>query len=388
MLMFHAKLTQFLYTLIFVLTVFTVGFLSLTKLCNFYVNDEHDLIEWTPQLGSKFETDIASNIFNKFTFININGAIRNLLGQTSMNGVIKLNNGYLLTAMDYCSDEKIEEFTQNMSDFNDYLQKRGTALLYASTPYTSSKYDPELPIGTRDYGNDNIDKLIASFNSVGIDTLDFRKDMHDDGINQYDMMYKTDHHWTTEAGLYAYRKIEEYIVKKTGCDIDQRISDPSYYTTTTYSKWHLGSRGQRTGIYYAGIDDFNLILPNFDTNLKNEINGESGSVQELMINMSPLENRDYRSKHTYDFVLQGTLGHYSNLNAPNNIKILFITDSFGYAVGEYMAMGFKEVQYLYDQNSEYITHELIESYDPDVVVMLCYPQIISDDSTSFVYPIN
>ena len=379
------KITKYIYTIAFTLTIAAVGFLSFIKLCNFYINDEHDLIEWTPQMGSKFETDIASNMSAKFTFININGAIRSLLDQRFMNGVVKLNNDYLLTTMDHCSNEKIEEYAQNLSAFNKYLEKRGTALLYASTPYTTSKYDPELPIGAKDYGNDNIDRLLAAFDAEGIDTLDFREVMRNDGIEHYNMMYKTDHHWTTKAGFYAYQKIEDYIVEKTGCTVDPRVSDISNYTVTTYEKWHLGSRGQRTGIYYAGIDDFDLIVPNFETSLRNEYNGKTGSVQDLMIDMTPLENRDYRSKHTYDFVLQNTLGHYTNMNSHNDMKVMLITDSFGYAVGEYMAMGFKDVLYVYDQNSATVNAGYIESYDPDVVIMLCYPQIISDDSTSFDY---
>ena len=49
--------------------------------------------------------------------------------------------------------------------------------------------------------------------------------MHEDGIDQYDMMYRTDHHWTTEAGFYAYGILEGYIVEKTGCNVDARVSD-------------------------------------------------------------------------------------------------------------------------------------------------------------------
>ncbi|WP_026662083.1 alginate O-acetyltransferase AlgX-related protein [Butyrivibrio proteoclasticus] len=381
--MFSRKAARYLYTTIFVALIAILGTLSLSKLCNFYINDEKDLIEWTPQLGSKFETEVASNFSNKFEFINLNGAVRNLIGQKSMNGVIKLDNTYLLTTMNHCSDESIDKFADNLSAFNTYLDSKGIPLLYASTPYTLSKYGSELPTGVEDYGNDNIDRLIAALNSRNIDTIDFRQTMHDDGIEHYDMMYRTDHHWTTEAGFYAFGKIEDYIVSKTGCTIDPRVSDIKNYTITNYPKWHLGSRGQRTGIYYAGIDDFNLILPDFDTSISGY--SKTGTVQDVMINMQPLENRNYRSKHTYDFVLGGTLGHYNNLNSPNDLKILFITDSFGYAVGEYMIMDFKEVEYQYDQNSKNITPDYIEKYNPDVVVMLCYPQIISDDSTSFDY---
>ena len=75
------------------------------------------------------------------------------------------------------------------------------------------------------------------------------------------MMYKTDHHWTTRAGFYAYCKLEDYLTQIFQCDVDSRIGDINNYNIEVYEKWHLGSNGQRTGIYFAGIDDFELIVP-------------------------------------------------------------------------------------------------------------------------------
>ena len=69
-----------------------------------------------------------------------------------------------------------------------------------------------------------------------------------------------------------------------------------------YKKWHLGSRGQRTGIYYTGIDDFDLIIPDFKTSLMND-KGKVGTMQDLMINTKPLSNKNYQSRYTYDNVL-------------------------------------------------------------------------------------
>lgn len=384
------KVSTYLYIVVFAICVFVLGGLSAGKLVRFYTLGETDDIEWIPQLGSKFETDVATNVFGKFNFINLNGAVRKYIGQRSMNGVVKLNNGYLLTTMPYCSDESLDKYTENVVKFNSYLEKRGTSLLYASTPYTAGKYDAKLPIGVYDYGNDNIDRFIDKLQSAGIDTIDFRQAMKDDGLDHYGMMYKTDHHWTTEAGFYAYCKFEDYIVKRTGCVVDERISDINNYTVTKYPRWHLGSRGQRTGIFYAGVDDFDLILPKFDTLLMApngimETDGKIGSVQELMINMEPLQDRNLASKHTYDFVLQGTLGHYRNLNSLNNVKILFITDSFGYAVNQYLATGFKETYYLYQSQTSSITPEFIEEYDPDVVIMMYYPQVIQEESQGYSF---
>ena len=378
------KIRNYAYIAVFLVIIIGLGFLSYRKLTKFYINQEKDYNEWTPDLGSKFETDIASTFFNKFGFVNLNGAVCNALNQPCMNGVVKLNNGYLLTTLPYSSDEVLRTYADSTIRFDEYLKNRGTVLVYANTPYTSSKYDPQLPIGINDYGNDNCDRFLQMLKDAGVDTIDFRETMHDDGIDQYSMMYKTDHHWTTKAGLYAYGILEDYIVDKTGCDVDERISDIQNYTVTTYKKWHLGSRGQRTGIYYAGIDDFDLIIPNFDTSIQNDA-GTVGNMQDLMINMEPLANKDYTSRYTYDSVLGGSLGHFTNLDCKNDIKVLIITDSFGKAVAPYLAMGFAQIDYVYDADVSGVTPEFIESMDPDVVIMMYYPEFLLEGRQPFSF---
>ena len=378
------KIRNYAYIAVFLVIIIGLGFLSYRKLTKFYINQEKDYNEWTPDLGSKFETDIASTFFNKFGFVNLNGAVCNALNQPCMNGVVKLNNGYLLTTLPYSSDEVLRTYADSTIRFNEYLKNRGTVLVYANTPYTSSKYDPQLPIGINDYGNDNCDRFLQMLKDAGVDTIDFRETMHDDGIDQYSMMYKTDHHWTTKAGLYAYGVLEDYIVDKTGCDVDERISDIQNYTVTTYKKWHLGSRGQRTGIYYAGIDDFDLIIPNFDTSIQNDA-GTVGNMQDLMINMEPLANKDYTSRYTYDSVLGGSIGHFTNLDCKNDIKVLIITDSFGKAVAPYLAMGFAQIDYVYDADVSGVTPEFIESMDPDVVIMMYYPEFLQEGKQPFSF---
>ena len=378
------KIRNYAYIAVFLVIIIGLGFLSYRKLTKFYINQEKDYNEWTPDLGSKFETDIASTFFNKFGFVNLNGAVCNALNQPCMNGVVKLNNGYLLTTLPYSSDEVLRTYADSTIRFDEYLKNRGTVLVYANTPYTSSKYDPQLPIGINDYGNDNCDRFLQMLKDAGVDTIDFRETMHDDGIDQYSMMYKTDHHWTTKAGLYAYGILEDYIVDKTGCDVDERISDIQNYTVTTYKKWHLGSRGQRTGIYYAGIDDFDLIIPNFDTSIQNDA-GTVGNMQDLMINMEPLANKDYTSRYTYDSVLGGSIGHFTNLDCKNDIKVLIITDSFGKAVAPYLAMGFARIDYVYDADVSGVTPEFIESMDPDVVIMMYYPEFLQEGKQPFSF---
>ena len=382
----HNKTSAILFSLIFLLLVFGLGILSFSGLADYYVNGEIINNEWTSELGNKFETDISSTFFQKFSFVNLNGAVRKLFGQQEMNGVVRLNNGYLTEISDRCPDEDIRDFVFRTKTFSDYLENRGTSLLYFSPPSTVSAYDPELPVGEEDFSNDNIDRLITGLRDAGVETIDFREILHAEEIDPYSMMYITDHHWTTEAGFYAYRLLENYIQAKTGCEIDPNIADLKNYSVTNYANWHLGSRGQRTGINFAGIDDFVLIDPNFDVTLVDP-NGKTGSIHDYFFLKKYLEIRDLTSRYTYDSVLGGSnfLGHYKNRNSLNNVRVMMITDSFAKAVNPYMIMQFAEVNTLYNGYVGSITPELIEAYDPDVVIMLYYPDVINHNSGAFEF---
>lgn len=375
------KISSITSAAVFLIVVVLLGTVSLVKLLNFYINDEVDYNEWSANLGSKLETDIATSFYEKFQFVNMNGALKNLLEQQEMNGVIKLNNGYLLTTIGYTSDAALQTYADKVTELNNYLDNNGIPLLYAATPYTSGKYDPQIPTGIDDYGNDNIDRFLEMLKENGVDTMDFRELMYEDGIDHYDMMYRTDHHWTTKAGFYAYGKLAEYLQDELDCEIDERIGNMDNYTVTTYAKWHLGSRGQRTGIYYAGIDDFDLIIPNFETII--QCNDETGTLQELFINMEPLQVKDYTSRYTYDHVLDRSLAGGMNLNSLNDKKLLIVSDSFAKAVNPYLIMAFGEVRFIYDGNSSSLTKDYIDSYQPDAVVLLYYSNLLSEGSSAF-----
>lgn len=372
--------------LIFGLIIFSFATVNARKVIRFWVDGETDYNEWTVSMGSKGETDYISNFWGKIQFVNFNGLMRNITNQHEMNGIIKLNNGYLMTTHSYETNEALQDKADHLYNLDLYLKQKGIPMLFSICPYTSCKYNPQIPVGVEDYGNDNADRFMSMVSEYGIDSMDFRDEIYADGLDQYELMYKTDHHWTTEAGFYAYTKILPWIKKSTGVEIDEKVADISNYTMTSYRKWHLGSRGQRTGIYYAGIDDFVLITPDFETSMQR--GDAEGSFNELLIDYAPLENKEYTSRYTYDNVMGKSLGNYINNNAINDVKVLIVTDSFGKAVSPYLIMSFREVRYIYDCSSSNLTAAYIDEYNPDVVILMYYLDCIGGDNRGFSFSIN
>lgn len=366
------------FTAVFMIVIVLLGLKSFCSLIDFYVNDVTDYNEWTADLGNRFETDEASSFYGKLQFINFNGAVRSVLGQHEMNGVIKLNNGHLLRPHNPAADEVVQGYAENIIALNRYLNEKGIAFVYVVPPYTVNKYDPELPAGIHDYANENLDRLLKPIEAAGVDVMDLRKIIREDGLDHYDMMYKTDHHWTTRGAFYAYGKLEERLVEKLRCKVDARVSDIANYDVITYEQWHLGSYGQRTGAYYAGIDDFDLFVPKFPTKIQRLADSETGSMPELLYDMEPLQSRDTKSMYTYDHVFDNTLENYRNLDCPNDKKILILTDSFGKAFTPYLVMGFQEVQYVSDEDMAQFTKEYINQCSPDAVIILYHADCLDD----------
>ena len=330
--------------------------------------------EFSDDDGNSAELDYAVNFPLKTSFVDLNGAIRKLFHQHEMNGVTKLNNGYLTVLQGRLPIKSLDKYSDALKYYSDWCEKRGTKLLFVQPPYTDSKYDPELPCGDVDYSNDNMDYLLNSLRKKNIAVIDLRECMHEDGINQYDYSYRTDHHWNAKGGFYAYTKIVDWITKYTGCEVDKRLTDIDNYQIKKYPQWHLGSRGLYTGRYYAGIDDYYLILPNFKTCIINSKDGTKGSFADQIVNWSVFSDRDAIKRYTYETALsKNDINCMTSENAKSDISVYMISDSFATAIDPYMLLTYRD----YNKGALRYPDEAFagskqSKINPDVVVIMPY----------------
>lgn len=157
--------------------------------------------------------------------------------------------------------------------------------------------------------------------------------------------------------------------------MDEKIRNMDNYSVTTYEDWHLGSRGQRVGIYYAGIDDFDLILPNFETYVERWGTEDGGSLQEMVINTEALKTRVYTSRYTYDRVLEASCGNWHNPYASADKTVLIIGDSMAMAVCPYMLLSFSNVLFMGEDVTK-LTEEYLDTYKPDIILSFYYPEFL------------
>ena len=313
------------------------------------------------------DTNLKVNVFGKNNYLNLQGEISKIINKREFNGVIKLNNGYLSSAQEKADEDILDMNAKSLAYIQEYLNEKGVDFIYVRAPYKISIYDSELTQGVTDYSADNSKRFAELLEKYNINYIDIGYEMYQDGIDQYDYFYKTDHHWTPEAGIYAFSKINEEISKKYKMCKNNKYTNTDSYITEVYEDWYLGSNGQRVGVFYAGADDMHFIRPKDEVIITDKTIDKTAPFSEIMFDTSVLEKRDYNQRLVYDNLYGYAMGHrLLNNCADNDLRVLICSDSMGKVVVPYMVLSYREVQW------SLLTKKDIDSFKPNVVIILEY----------------
>lgn len=371
------------FAIIFLCLIFFLGTWADKNLYKFkFYGEAQSNYEFADTQGD-FQTEYTVNFPLKVQMIDANGFVRRIVGQREMNGIVKLKNGYLTAISEAMTDEYVSINAQEIIKYNEYCKEHGITFLYAQPAYKISKWDNQLPIGVNDGHNETVDHLLEELSTAGVNTLDLRQLMHDDGINQYDLYYRTDHHWTTEGAFYAYQKISTWISENTNTYLDKSLLNLDNYQIDTYKKWHLGWRGQKTGIAFAGIDDYDLIYPKFDTSIYNASDQSVKSLKDSLVKEEVFQKRNTQNRYTYDSAyFNSDINVLTSLDAKTDLNVLLLSDSFQLGMKPYMLLTYNKYR-VEGYNS--LTTSAIEKYQPNVVVIVAWPGYFATSSINFQF---
>ena len=259
-----------------------------------------------------------------------------------------------------------------------YLEGEDIDFLYFYIPLKMCSVDPQLPDGVSVYTNENIDTHLEAMDYFGIKYVDFRENIHGEGLNHHAMFYKTDHHWTVETGLWASREMAREMNETYGYALDDTY-DVDQYELKTYPKAAFGSEGWGVTHFVAESEDITIPFPKFETNYRLEIPNKgidaTGTFAELFIDYEKL---DLIMKEggcgAYEQILCGNTPYtkITNLNHPEGIKVLMLKDSFAIAVAPYLAELCSELVMLdvRSDNGNFTGSIIscINEFEPDIVL--------------------
>ena len=287
-------------------------------------------------------------------------------------GIYLYEGDYVITPAPKTSTDY--EFEQ-LCELDNYLSEKGIDLLYVNKPakyLDDSVFDR---FDTHSYCNRNADKLLKRLDEQGINYLDLREEITKDGLDVYDLFYRTDHHWTVPAALWGTEKIAAKLNDTFGYNIDLSIYDDEKYTFDTRKEAWYGEQGKKFEGAAIKKDDYTLITPDFETSFSAE--GEKGDFTSVFI-------KDPAQSFHYNYDAKSCINHKVKEG-----NILFIGDSYDLVTEPFLSLGVHKIDFviLRDYDEPDIYKLFLEKGDYDTVIVCYAPFMIGahDNESSTNY---
>lgn len=341
---------------------------------------------------NSIESEYVENFSGKTNYIDINGLFSRIIYKKELNDLHKLDNGHLTNNVDDTRD--MLSIVNYATDFKKYLDLYDIPYAYVQPiSVLASDDDNMIPAGYTTLLNQNTDKMIQGFIDNGINFLDLRQNSKEDGMSNYDLFYKTDHHWNTYGAFWATQHVVHFINEQLNIEtnvLNEYFFDMNNYETEIFENEFLGSYGKRTGVFYAGVDDIAIITPVFETNFTVETPAENitltGDFTSTQLDYTIFDNNTSSpfSKNEYTvYPLHFDYSKITNHNATNDAVILILRDSFTSTLAPYLAMHYKEI-HLYDLrygNKQEGFIEILHQIEPDIVLQIqCRSNPLTDSA--------
>ncbi len=326
------------------------------------------------------ETGVNENVFAKNAYVNLFGLTSKLLNkhyiiETNIsNSVVKDNNGHLQFL---CFPVDTKPYVDKISLVKEAADEVGAPLVYVQTPLKVIDGYVEIPIGLTDWANANTDEFMEELAVAGIDTIDLRQNMNSEHLDYSKMFYHTDHHWTTQTAFWAVGEVVNYLKEETGIDLDPNhiYTNAENYTSVLYEDSFLGSQGRRVGKYYGGVDDYTLMLPNYETSYTVTINKSNsstvaeGTFEEAIVKYNLLNTKDiYTNRYAAYWGADFPEVIVENHLADKDFKVLVLKDSFGLPFSAFLSTMVSETRLLDTRYYDGDVAEYVKEYNPDLVL--------------------
>lgn len=335
---------------------------------------------------------ITLNLANRNQWINLNGLFQKGMGKTGdlEKDWYRLNNGMLMYSFRKSSPEELNTYANNVVKLSRYVEKQGKNFLYVELPCKAQK-EGEYPAGVPEYGNQNADEILKVLDRKSVQRMDVRDIMEKEHIKSTECFFRTDQHWKPATALWAAGEISKKLSQ-----VDSKWKDhPEYRNLNNYRKEHysnlfLGAIGKKIGSTYAGMDDFDMLIPKFDNQFqyrmpKAEKTVErTGNFKTAFIVPENLEKDPFRV-NTYATYSGGDHPEerVTNEKVKNNRHILLIQDSFSCALMPYLSLYTKNVttldlrHYKTESLYDYIRNHpeidtVIVAYNPSAITEIQY----------------
>lgn len=347
-------------------------------------------IEYSSVIDRVYPTYIAG----RYSWINANGLYQKIIGRSYVEDneadVYRMDNGQIIYGIGKMLDEELIWYSDNVICLSDDLAHAGIPLLYVQLPYKIKNGDSLLPVGCTEYGNANANSMIAAMRNADVEVFDLRSKVNELSGDYYSHFYNTDQHWTNETALWAADAVAHEASDRLGLSYNPNAFDINYYKVTEYKNLFLGSFGKKTGSWYAGTDDYHLVVPTFDTDLNFSAETETGKIKRngtfdnALLDKSNLE-KDLFHKNTYETYTGGNykLTRITNKKNPDGSRVLLIRDSFSSSMMPFLSLAYSELDSVDLRYYEGSALELAKKGNYDAVIIAYNPTVFGEPAFTF-----
>lgn len=330
---------------------------------------------------SAAESSINDLIYGKSAYINLFGLTSKLLNKhyvietSGTNNVIKDNNGQL-HFLTFPVD--LDPYVEEVSRVKAVLDEMDIPLLYVQTPIKVIEDYTEIPVGLDDYSKENTDQFLKRLKEASIETLDLRQAIEVSDLDYSTLFYDTDHHWTTQTAFWGMGQVVAYLNEQFDIDLDPNhfYTNLDHYHLEKYEDSFLGSQGRRVGKYYGGVDDYTLILPNFETDYtvtikKNNVEPSvrEGTFEETIIHKNLIQDEDiFTNRYASYFGADYPEVILENHKADKDMKVLIFKDSFALPFSAFLSTMVSETRLIDTRYFKGDILDYISQYQPDLVL--------------------
>lgn len=331
-------------------------------------------------------------ILGKMQFIELDGYMQKVLNKHVVQDaeedlkIIKDSKGYLYNTLTETMHTPTTQI-KNLDKFYDLCENKHIDFLYVQAPNKVNDMQTNLPQGIVDYTNQITDDFIKGIAAHRIPCIDLRQLLTQKQMPWEKSFFITDHHWTFETAFWATQEIINEINTRYGYNLDKENKFTNLDNYEIYSGSFVGSQGKRVGQYYTATDHIRLYVPKFSTNLTLEILNEqkecmvnrSGAFYGTLINKEMFEDKSIYGEKYLSCLETNQETIIRNHDSDNEIKVLFIKDSYARPVAAYLSLNVKETRLIdLRQYSGSIT-EYIATYNPNIVIVLYNSTAVPDE---------
>ena len=337
----------------------------------------------------KIEKDFDPSLPTRYFFIDVNSLVDRITGKRTKNEYVKLDNGMLAYVMEKVDTKPAADAVISLNEYMKTTVKK--PLLYVQFPFHINPEDQQLPPGSEDHSDENTTEFLAYLAENGVAYYDYRP-VFQSQPDYYSLFYRTDHHWTAEAGFLAAKElINELAARDASFAADGRVTDFANYRVERYDNF-FGSIGRQFGRFNCGYESFSAISPKYELDLSaydgEEKLLEAGGAEKTVLfpEKIPYENPYHCTM--YGYYMNGDKDYRHIVNRTDGLKvapkkILVIKDSYANTMTPYLAYAYQDLTVVDLRHLTVPLTEVIEKVDPDLTIVAYNPGALAEGNEVF-----